>query len=402
MMLGVLIPGLIMISLQVDPLILISELVLIAIVILFASGSVTADDFRHLRKSARTPPAQEPVVIAKKGEPVQAGEVAGAKTSRFRAFSLALGTVATVTRERWKVWRAGKSHVEAIDRALDRTVPASSARTPSPSPSRLPQSATKAASRGPGGDPFEDLLNANFEPVLLEDEVPAKEGEKPVSSGVKPAKDSMVPVTAPKQEKAGRDTDRPGKDGTTPSIDSLIPVAAPKPEAATIPPVPPVGPKKETTMVKNPTVKAESVSSPPVPGTGVTSPPILPPRAGTAASSSREIPPKKSETVTPGILGQPQAGDTPVSSSVSVTVTENTAKSAGPPAASAAPEADEDLLTFAPEAHGTMEDMLATLKQDETRVKRSDDSSLLRRMKGVQVQGKELEDDLSALLKELE
>ncbi|MDD1651830.1 MAG: hypothetical protein LUO86_02205 [Methanomicrobiales archaeon] len=400
MVLGILIPGLIMISLQVDPLILFTELGLIAIVILFASGSVTAADFQNLRKGARIPPVQEPAVTAKKVEHLQAGEEAGAKTSRFRAFSLTLGTVAAVARERWKIWRAGKSHVEAIDHALDQAVPASSVRTPPQSPSQLSHGAPRATPRGPGGDPFQDLLNANFEPVLLEDEVPAKEREKPVKTGVKPAKDSTVPVTAPKPEKAGRDTVRPGKEGTTLGLDSLIPVAPPKPEAAPIPPVPPVGPKKETTTVKNPTVKAESVSSLPVPDTGVSPPPITSPQAGTAKNGSWEIPKRGSEKTTPSIPGQPPAGGSPASSSVTVTVTETTPKPT-PEAAAAPAGADEDILIFAPEAHGTMEDMLDTLRQDDTRVKRSDDSSLLRRLQGVQVQGKDLEDDLSALLKEL-
>ena len=48
-----------------------------------------------------------------------------------------------------------------------------------------------------------------------------------------------------------------------------------------------------------------------------------------------------------------------------------------------------------------MDDLMAALKEESVRVKKRDDSNLLRGMKGVTVQGMELVDELTALLKNL-
>jgi len=410
MVLGILIPGLLMIFLQVDPLVLFTELGLIAVVILFASGSITPADLKRLRRGAGTQPAKEPEVAVKPKEAVPTPEKAGAKTSRFREISRAFGNVGVIAGERWKTWRAGKTRVEAIDRALDRTVPPPSARS-SPASSPLPgQGAARAGPPVPGGDPFQDLLNANFEPVLLEEETDAGDAGMPAKSSAVPGKEFTIPVRKPEPEMAGKGAQVPVKNGELPVTDFTIPVIAPEPEMEMIPTLIPAGPRKETTIVKSPTVKVESVTAPTAKGTAAVFPAAPSRQSGVPAKGSPEIPVKGGETMTPVILSHPQAAgipsggkrDAPSRSTVTVTVTETTAKTGGPAATAARPAADPDILTFAPEAGGTMDDLLASLKEDETRVKRSDDSSLLRRLKGLHLPGKELEDDLSSLLKELE
>jgi hypothetical protein len=59
------------------------------------------------------------------------------------------------------------------------------------------------------------------------------------------------------------------------------------------------------------------------------------------------------------------------------------------------------MISFATGSCGSMDDLLAALKEESVRVKRRDDSNLLRGMKGVTVQGMELVDELTALLKNL-
>jgi hypothetical protein len=62
---------------------------------------------------------------------------------------------------------------------------------------------------------------------------------------------------------------------------------------------------------------------------------------------------------------------------------------------------DLEMISFATGSGGSMDDLMAALKEESVRVKRRDDSNLLRGMKGVTVQGMELVDELTALLKNL-
>jgi hypothetical protein len=62
---------------------------------------------------------------------------------------------------------------------------------------------------------------------------------------------------------------------------------------------------------------------------------------------------------------------------------------------------DHEMISFTDEPGGSMDDLMAALKRDAVHVKKRDDNSLLRNMKGVTVHGKELVDELTALLKKL-
>jgi len=378
MMLGILVPGLLMIFLQVHPLVLITELGLIAAAILFATGSITPADLKGLRRGSREKAAAEPEVV--KAVEARPQAKAGAGTSRFREITRAVGNLAALIRERWQTARKGKTHVDAIDRALDRTITPPSAQSP-PAPARIPvPGESRAGSRGPGGDPFQDLLNANFEPVLLEAEIPGK--------------DVVIPA---------KNVEIPGKDGTTPGV-------MPQRDMEKKPLIPATGPRKEATTVKGPTVKVESVKAPPAPGPAAV-PPAAPTRpAMVPEKGTFEIPLKEGKTISQSIAALPTTGGTPSPAkgtapsppTVSITVTETSTAATTPEATGAGQAADPEILSFTSEPGGTMDDLLATLREDESRVKRSDDSSLLRKLKGVRVQGEELVDDLSSLLKEIQ
>ncbi|MDD1653326.1 MAG: hypothetical protein LUQ64_02145 [Methanomicrobiales archaeon] len=383
MMLGIVVPGFLMIVLQVHPLILVIVLTLIAFAILFAVGSLTIADLKGLRRSAPGQPAKEPAKT-------RGAEEAGTKAQpvdrkpRLHGISRAARNLASVVGERWRAMRAGKPRMEAIDRALDRTVPAPAAR-PAPAIPKAPVPAgAGAVPRGPGGDPFHDLLNATFEPALLDEAVPgAKEPETgmPGEGGAVPGPRAAV---EPESDLLKRIV--PQKAGSGPGPEE-------KPATEAEPPVP-EGPKKETTTVIQQTVKVESLTS--LPKSGAATVPPTPP------SLPAEIPAKSLPESPESIGGKNIPGGLLAKGTPPLTEVNVPPPAAGTGTGGSGPAPDQEMLSFASEGGGTMDDLLATLKSDAVRVKRSDDSSLLRDLKGVRVQGKELEEDLSALLKELQ
>jgi hypothetical protein len=60
-----------------------------------------------------------------------------------------------------------------------------------------------------------------------------------------------------------------------------------------------------------------------------------------------------------------------------------------------------EMISFATGTGGSMDELLASLKEESVRVKKRDDSNLLRGMKGVTIPGKDLVDELTTLLKNL-
>ncbi|MDD1656497.1 MAG: hypothetical protein LUO87_03875 [Methanomicrobiales archaeon] len=376
MMLGILIPGFLMIFLQVHPMILFSELGLIAAAILFASGSITPADLKGLRRGGRKKAAAEPEGVAKARE-ASPEKKPGGRTSRFREIPRALGNVAALIRERWQTARAGKPRMDAIDRVLDRTIASPSASSP-PATIRMPvPGAASAGSRGPGGDPFLDLLNANFEPALPGTEIPARDVEIP-------PKGAGIP---------GRGPEVPGRVAAPPD-----PTGAQVMEKGPL--FPATDARKETTTVKGPAVKVESVAAARAPGPAAVPPTTISCLGEEPAKATFEITLKDGE-VLPRSIPAPVKEASPSLKTVATTLPKAKSAATGPEAKGPAQAADQEILSFTSEPGGTMDDLLATLKADAVRVKRSDDSSLLRNLKGVRVQGKELVDDLSALLKEL-
>ncbi len=362
MMLGILVPGLALISLQVSPVLILAVLALAAIAILFAAGSITLAELKGLRRGAPRRSAAEPAGTAKSEAGTLVPHSAGI-VSHLRQVPGALRDLAGLLRGQRLSPREEDSRMDAIDRVLDRTITRSRG-TSAPATVRRPSSReARGGPGGSGGDPFQDLLETDFEPTLLDVEMPEIEGAGPDLT-----LNSDIGMTALRSRVAGKEG---AGTGQGPGVPAGKAAAARGPAA--------VPPAVAARMVEFPEGGALDIP----PGLGEEIPRSLP-----TIDKNGKIPPRPAGMIprpTLTVPGTPEAG-------APVPVQEIKAP---------APLGGQEMISFTAEPGGSMDDLLAALKADAVRVKRSDDSSLLRNLKGVRVQGKELVDELSALLKQL-
>ena len=362
MMLGILLPGSVMIFLQVSPVLIFAALGLGAVAILFAAGSITPADLKALRRSAPGHPAAEPAGVAKAGTAGPVLQPAGI-LSQLRQLPGALRDLGGLLHGRRLAASEEESRLDAIDRVLDRTITRPRG-TSSPATVRRPVSrGARGGQGGSGGDPFQGLLETGFEPTLLDEETEGIDGtglDLALDRGIEipplihvPGRGKEEAVKGPGSAAAGR------KGAGVPGSAAVSPAAATRA---------PETPPEDTFDIQF--ESGEGIPRP-LPSLKKTSTPARP--TGVAPASLVEVP------------GTPEARAT-------VNVQE-----VKPPGK----VGDQEMISFAAEPGGSMDDLLAALKADSVRVKRSDDTSLLRDMKGVTVYGKELVDELTTLLKKL-
>jgi hypothetical protein len=328
MMLGIVVPGLLMIFLQVPPVLIIPLLILGAVAILFAARSITVADLKGPGGRDSGESLAEP-----------AGSVPGTAGIGYqiRYIPGVFRDLGALLHGRKKVVRDEESRLDAIDRELERTIAGGRGKG-SPATVRRPVSRVERESpKGSGGDPVLDLLDGALDSALIGNNIP--------TSGT-----------------AGAGLPRDRGTGTGPSV--RTPGAAGGGTARSVVAAP--GPALD--------IQFEDVDGLPggiPPGGKPGGTPPLP--AGVAPASVMEV----AATPEAGPSASLQAMNTPSS-----------------------PE-DLEMISFASGSGTSMDELLAALKEESGRVKKRDDSNLLRGMKGVQVPGKELVDELTALLKNL-
>ena len=353
MMLGILLPGSVMIFLQVSPVLIFAALGLGAVAILFAAGSITPADLKALRRSALGHPAAEPAGAAKAGTAGPVLQPAGI-LSQLRQLPGALRDLGGLLHGRRLAASEEESRLDAIDRVLDRTITRPRG-TSSPATVRRPVSrGARGGQGGSGGDPFQGFLDEETEGI---------DGtglDLALDRGIEIPPLIHVPGRGKEEAVKGLGSTAAGRKGAgVPGSAAVSPAAATR-----APETPPEG----TFDIQF--ESGEGIPRP-LPSLKKTSTPARP--TGVAPASLVEVP------------GTPEARAT-------VNVQE-----VKPPGK----VGDQEMISFAAEPGGSMDDLLAALKADSVRVKRSDDTSLLRDMKGVTVYGKELVDELTTLLKKL-
>jgi hypothetical protein len=351
MMLGIVVPGVLLIILKVPPALILPVLALAAVAILFAARSITVADLKSLRRRAGREPVAKAAGGGKAGSASPVPASAGI-LSQLRQVPGALRDLGGLLGGRRQVPSLEESRMDAIDRALDRSISLSRGRSAAPVTVRRPVSRGKDGEEGgSGGDPFLDLLDGNLDPGLLDGETPRGTGtgpDLPLDRGI--GLTPLIHASAAGKEKqpmAGRATAAAGGKG------------APAPE---IP--------GDDIM----DIQLERIDGIPrtIPSMGKTGGATASPPAG--ASAPLQTVPGTPEA-RPGIA----------------------VKEVKPPAK----VGDHEMISFTDEPGGSMDDLMAALKADAVHVRKRDDNSLLRDMKGVTVRGKELVDELTALLKKL-
>jgi len=281
--------------------------------------------------------------LGRRGTGERAGEAAGPVPrragiwSQLRQFPSAFRDLAGLFQGRKPVAREEESRLDAIDLVLDRTIAGDRGKA-SPVTVRRPVSrGEREAPKGSGGDPFLDLLDGALDPGLLDNEVTKSGTARP---GLPRDRGTGMgpPVRGPGA--AGGEAAK----GVVAAAGGRMAVTAP-------------GPGFD--------IQFEEVDG--LPGGTPPLPVAMTPHSVVEVAATQEAGPAVS----------PQAVKPPAS------------------------PGDLEMISFAAGSGGSMDDLMAALKEESVRVKRRDDSNLLRGMKGVTVQGMELVDELTALLKNL-